>query len=325
MAVLLALAELGSLGCEREPAAKPGPPSSVAPAPVASVVDAAPHTVVTRRRRRGGTDVTFLVSSDAHFGYGYPDDLATLTADPVKDPVGLETTHRALVPRLNTIAGQRWPAPMAGVVDKPRGLLITGDLTEWGRVEEWKRFVAWYGLQGTEGPLHMPVFEVIGNHDKVHGPWVEEQVAARHGGRFYSWDWDDLHLIALGEAPDDEGLAWLARDLETLDADVPIVVYFHLALEGPWSTGHWFGDGNFKGRLATLLAQRRVVGIFHGHHHATDHYVWHGIDVYKPGAVKGTAHTFAVVHVTDARASVAYRSFDNDTWQWSQDKALAPR
>jgi hypothetical protein len=322
------LGAVGALGCKRSPDVAepvPAPSSSVSLAKSGGGVDAAADVVVTRRKLRGGTDVTFLVSSDAHFGYGYPDDLAKLSADPVKDPIGLETTHRALVPRMNTIAGTRWPSPIAGVVGKPRGLLISGDLTEWGRVEEWKRFVAWYGLQGTEGPLHMPVFEVIGNHDKVHGPWVEQQVAARHGGRFYAWDWDDLHLIALGEAPDDEGLAWLARDLDTLEADVPIVVYFHLALEGPWSTGHWFGDGNFKERLAALLAHRRVVGIFHGHHHATDHYVWHGTDVYKPGAVKGSAHTFAVVNVTDTRVSVAYRNFDNDTWQWSQDKALAPR
>jgi hypothetical protein len=54
-----------------------------------------------------------------------------------------------------------------------------------------------FGLKGSEGSLKLPVFEMIGNHDKVtKGPWVGDQVTARHGGRFYSWNWDDVHLVA---------------------------------------------------------------------------------------------------------------------------------
>ena len=66
---------------------------------------------------------------------------------------------------------------MGGTVAPPRGLLVTGDLTEWGSVEEWEPFAATYGLDGgTNGKLRIPVFEVVGNHDKVHGPFVEQQV-----------------------------------------------------------------------------------------------------------------------------------------------------
>lgn len=257
------------------------------------------------KRRKGGTDVTFLVVSDTHFGFG-----------------GIPAAHESLIPKLDAIAGRAYPKPLGGSVAAPRGLLVTGDLTEWGKPDEWEPFAATYGLTGKEGKLHLPVFEVVGNHDKVSAHYVEEQVAKRHGGgRFYSWDWDDVHFVALGEAPDDEGLAFLARDLEPLAADVPLVLYFHLALLGPWSTGNWF-DATYKDRLAKLLEARSVAAIFHGHHHATDHYTWHGFDVFKPGAVKDGAHTFAVVHVTDERMSVASFDWDHDAWGGVFDKRM---
>ena len=258
------------------------------------------------RTRKGGTDVTFLVVSDTHFGFG-----------------GIPEAHEVLVPKLNGIKGRPFPASLGGTVAPPRGLLIAGDLTEWGKVEEWEPFVRTYGLDGgTGGKLAMPVFEVVGNHDKVTAHWVEQQVAARHGGNFYSWDWDDLHLVALGEAPDDEGIAFLTRDLARVARDVPVILYFHLALAGPWSTGNWFADGTFKERLAKIVEAWNVIGIFHGHNHATDHYTWRSVDVFKPGAVKDGAHTFAVVHVTDQRMSVASFDWDHDAWAGVFDKLL---
>lgn len=252
-------------------------------------------------------DVTFLVVSDTHFGYE-----------------GIERTHELLVSKMSSVAGARYPRGLPGeVVAMPRGLLITGDLTEWGRPEQWDRFVAWYG---DGGPLRLPVFETVGNHDKVEGAYVEAQVARRHGGRFYSWDWDALHLVALGEAPDDEGLAFLERDLAALEADVPVVLFFHLPLAGAFSTDRWFGAGDFRDRLARAVVRRNVVGIFHGHHHARGHYVWNGIDVYKPGALKDDGRTFAVVHLTRSRMTVAWRAIDRDGWAEVHDKTLvAPR
>jgi predicted phosphodiesterase len=226
----------------------------------------------------------------------------------------MEEQNARLASRVSAIAGTAWPAPESGAIAPPRGLLVTGDLTEWGREEEWRPFVATYGTDGGDGRLRIPVFEVIGNHDKVHGPWVGDQVAARHGGRNYAWSWDDVRFVALGEAPDDEGLAFLARELEGLALDVPVVLYFHLAILGPFSTGHWFGDGPYKDLLLDTIGRHSIAAIFHGHHHATGHYQWRGIDVFKPGAVKNGAHTFAVVRITDDRIVVAERDWDSDAW-----------
>jgi hypothetical protein len=247
-------------------------------------------------------DVTFCVVSDTHFGYG-----------------GRVEQNRDLVAKLGAIAGRAYPSAIGGAVAPPRGLLVTGDLTEWGRVEEWEPFVATYGRDGGDGALGMPVFEVIGNHDKVHGPWVGDRVAERHGGRTYAWTWDDLRLVALSEAPDDDGLAFLARELDALEPTVPVVLYFHLPLEGPFSTGQWFGDGPYRDRLAEIVRGHTIAAIFHGHHHATDHYVWHGIDVFKPGAVKNGAHTFAVVHATDGRLTVGSFDWDANAWRSAVD------
>ena len=319
LACLGAVAFFASIGL---PACKPAPRDrdrGLSTAPPQSATDAiAPGP--PRRTRLGGTDVTFLVASDLHFGFGYPDDLKKLSADAFAQPVGLESANRVLVTRMNALSGHAYPSDVGGFVTRPRGVLVTGDLTEWGRKEEWDRFVSYFGLTGKEGALRLPVFEAVGNHDKIHGPWIEEQVAIRHGGRFYAWDWDDLHLVSLGEAPDDEGLAWLARNLDGLARDVPIILYFHRALLGPWSEDNWFGDGTYRDRLAKILQDHMVLAIFHGHHHAAGHYLWHGIDVYKPGAVKDDAHTLAVVHVTDSNATVAYYNYDDDAWTKSFQK-----
>jgi 3',5'-cyclic AMP phosphodiesterase CpdA len=271
-------------------------------------------------------DVTFVVVSDTHVGYGYPDDPAKLPANAALNPVGLEKDDAKLIARVNAIAGRAYPAAIGGgAVAPPRGLVVTGDLTEWGRKIEWDRFVEMFGRTGKEGLLKLPLFEMVGNHDKVTGgPWIADRVAERHGGaHFYSWDWDDLHLVALGEAPDDEGFAFLARDLARVAPDVPLVLFFHRALAGPWSTDNWFDDAH-KARLARALTGRSVAAIFHGHHHATGHYVWHGIDVWKPGAVKNGAHTFAVVHATDTKWTLASYDWDRDAWASTFTKPLPP-
>jgi hypothetical protein len=300
------------------PADEPSAPTviaSQAPAPSA-------RAPIARRARHGGSDVTFYATSDLHVGYGYPDDLERLSADPVRDPVGLERANRTLIERMNALEGRAYPGAIGGVVGKPRGFLAAGDLTERGHRVEWDRFVALYGNKGEEGILKIPIFEVVGNHDREPGDWMEAEVGARHGGRYYSVDWDDVHVVALGEAPDDEGLAWLRSDLETQEVDVPIVIFFHRCLDGPWSDDNWFGDGDYRERLAALIADRNVIAILHGHHHASGHYKWRGIDVYKIGAVKDGVHLLNVFHVVDNRLTLARYNYDVDAWAGVETKSI---
>jgi 3',5'-cyclic AMP phosphodiesterase CpdA len=256
------------VGCKE----KPKPPAE---APVAD-------SGLARELKRptSGMDVSFLVVSDTHIGYG-----------------DIDKENEQMIAVIDKVA-----SPGA------RGLVITGDLTEYGTEAQWTRWLELFGK------TKLPVFEMVGNHDKVaKGPWVEQQVSARHqtASRFYSWDWDALHCVALQEGPDDDGLAFLEKDLAPLDPSYPLVIFFHLALLGPWSTGNWFDD-RYKDRLYDLIKTRNVVALFHGHHHATEHYRWRGFDVWKPGAVKNGAHTFAIVHATDFEWSLTSYDWDNN-------------
>jgi predicted phosphodiesterase len=241
-------------------------------------------------------DVTFAVVSDTHLGHA-----------------GGEAKNRALVAALGALPGRPYPGgKRAGNVSHVRGLLIAGDLTDWGNPSEWDAFKDIFGLSDGGVGAPFPVFEVVGNHDKVRGPWLSAEVDKRHGSKSaYAWNWDSLHLVALGEAPEDEALDALERDLAKVDARRPLVLLFHRPLAGEWSEDR--PSPRQKARLRDLLRGRDVVAIFHGHHHARAHYVWEGIDVFKPGAVKDGAPSLAVVHL--AADSLTVATFD---WQRGQ-------
>lgn len=286
---------VSTTGCRRETRAAASEPSPSS-APASSAVVVAPA-------RDRNIDVTFVVASDTHFGFG-----------------GIEESNQRLVDRVNGLTGRAWP--LGGEIGKLEGLVITGDLTEWGHVAEWERFLVFYGGEGTRAKVTLPVFEMVGNHDKVVGRYVEDEVAKRHGGRYYAWSWGGLRLVSLGEAPDDEGLAYLAKEVETRPKDEPVIIFFHLALQGPWSTEHWFGKGDYKQRMATILAGKNVAAIVHGHQHMHGHEKWSGFDVLKPGAAKHRDNSFFVVRATTKKLSVAWLDFAGDRWIGSFEKAL---
>ncbi len=265
--------------------------------------------------------VTFLATADTHFGYQTPtvdDDTPPPT---LAEAQGIEKTHLRAIADMNAIAGRPYPLPLGGTVGQPLGLLVAGDLTEYGTPSSWARFEAFYGLTGADGLLHYPVFETIGNHDKFFGFFVRWRVAERHGEVRYSWDWQDLHIVCLGEAPDDQALAWLKKDLEAQGLEVGIVLYLHFPLRGPFSR-NWFGDGDYRDKLRAVIDGYRVLGIFHGHYHASGTYQWQGYDVYNLGSAKHRWQSFAVVRVTDERFTVASWNYQRKAWWWWHDKPI---
>src|SRR5574340_78486 len=92
---------------------------------------------------------------------------------------------RETLEELNRCAGLSWPASLGGgCVQRPRGVVVLGDAIDDGdRVvngrnwseEQYRFFVADFGLDGSDGFLKFPVFEGWGNHD---GP----PVGAEKGG-----------------------------------------------------------------------------------------------------------------------------------------------
>ena len=283
-----------------------------------AALDPSPET-----RRRGGLDVTFLVFSDTHFGYGGSErDLLGRRRDPVANPEGTELVNARAIESMNTIAGKPWPAVLGGSIGAPLGLLISGDLTEDGEAWQWHGFTRYYGLDGKDGRIRYPVFEGHGNHDKQGDWYVLNRIRERHGDLNYSFDWHDLHLVCLGEAPDKAALDWLGRDLARVGKQRPILIYFHFPLQGPYAENNWFARGDYRDGFAATIGGFNVIAVFHGHYHASGRYHWRDWDVYNVGAAKHRRHSFAVANVNDQRLRVAAWHFDELRWEWWHDKPI---
>jgi hypothetical protein len=315
---LAVAAVLIAIGCGRAPPA-PGASASASsqtqgaasghPSPVASVAS----TALDRRFERAANAclererVTFLVTSDPHFG-----------ASPEIDQRNVKA-----IAQMNTMSGKPWPAPMRGEVGEPCGVLVLGDLTETGQPEQWQGFEHAFGLRGHDGLLAFPVFETLGNHDGAGGLFVRDRIRERHGSTAYSWRWGKLYLAVLGAGPDDEDLAWLGRELAALPAEQGIVVGLHYPMQGPFSQGQWFGDGPYRQKLRDVLQGHRVLALFHGHYHAAGLYEWRGLRVFRPGSPKHSWHTFDVVESDGVSIRVACWDYDQLRWRYGYQSASA--
>jgi hypothetical protein len=228
----------------------------------------------------------------------------------------MDVQNRILVGQMNDLPGTAYPPEIGGVVEKPRGILFTGDTTDNALLEEFAEFEKVYGLTGRDGLLAYPVFESIGNHDVGAEAPIKEKARLRHGGINYSWDWDDLHFMCLDMYPDARTRAWMARDLARVPKDRPLVLFFHCSLEGPYG-GYWGQED--KDAFAAAIEDRNVLAIIHGHEHRVGHYVWRGHPVFRPGAPRHSSHTFLAVRVGPLDIDVAAWDFDNRRWvsSWS--------
>jgi cytolysin (calcineurin-like family phosphatase) len=257
-----------------------------------ATVSTGPEAVAARPA--GASTLTFLVAGDSHFG-----------------AQNVEAPNRSLVEQLNALPGTDYPPAIGGRVQSPRGLLFMGDMTDSSREEEWREFEALFGLTGRDGLLRWPVYEAIGNHDFIGDSPVRGHVERRHGSLVYSWDWEDVHFVCLDMHPDAKNLEWLARDLKRVGRRRPLVVFFHYALQGPYSD---FWEQEQKAALARAIEGRNVLAIFHGHYHRAGHYTWRGYDVFLPGSPRHSSHVFLAVRLTRERLDVAFRDFGARRW-----------
>jgi cytolysin (calcineurin-like family phosphatase) len=239
--------------------------------------------------------ITFFVASDTHFGVP-----------------GIEERNRRLIDELNALPGVPYPPEVGGRVETPRGVLITGDLTDYSTEEQWRAFESFYGLTGTDALLRFPVKEALGNHDFMGDSPVVRHIVRRHGGLAYSFDWDDLHVACLGMYPNAERIRWLEQDLRAVAPGRPVVLFFHYGIDGPWSQS--WESAEEREDLARVLAGHRVAAIFHGHAHQAGSYRWRDYDVFRPGSPKHSSHEVLAVRIRGDELSVAYRDFDRSAW-----------
>lgn len=156
---------------------------------------------------------------------------------------------------------------------RPDAVVITGDLTDFGRAVEYDH------LRRLLEPLDMPVYLMPGNHDdrdQLRVSFPDHTYLGTHGFVQYSVPVGDLQLISLDTVVPqssegclcDERLAWLAGELEAL-RHRPVVIAMH---HPPFKTliGHMDSIGLMNGaqELEALVAcYTNVERVICGHLH----------------------------------------------------------
>jgi 3',5'-cyclic-AMP phosphodiesterase len=147
------------------------------------------------------------------------------------------------------------------VPQRPDAVLFTGDLTDFGRADEYDN------LRSLLAPLPMPVFLMPGNHDNPEGmraAFPEHTYLRQRPGRIdYVIDDFPVRLVALDSTvPQESGGALLPAQLEWLDETLaaaptkPTVVALH---HPPF----WTGIGHMD-RIG-LVNPRALEGVIAGH------------------------------------------------------------
>ncbi len=275
-----------------------------------------------------GTEFTFLVASDTHYGQSMWDNN--------------EAGNKANIDAMNTLPGTPYPAEVeAGNVAAPVGVLVAGDLTDTGELLNWYGY--WllhrhdgfrndFGIGGG-GRIKYPVFEAYGNHDITSGRTVvvngiKERNRQRGGlrlspeGLHSSWDWGGIHFVNLNLYPGGPGsannsLAFLTDDLSRQVGNThrPVILLHHYSFDPFSCEDRWWTDAE-REAYYQAIKDYNVIAIFNGHNHEQQHLQWHGLDAFIAG--KAADGNFLVVHVSADHMTIAGRTRQGWGEHWSK-------
>lgn len=179
---------------------------------------------------------------------------------------------------------------------KIEALICAGDLTNSG-TDDMKLFgIPLYdadelGAVKTKyiNPIEMigiPVYENVGEKDvkgvkfgRFRLP-VKRYVESRHGSILYTFRIRNLRFISLGLYPDDDAIAFLAKQ----DLTRPTVLIFHYNLFGKQIDNIWKWED--REEFYKIIKYRNIKAIIVGHRHKTKVEDWNGYDVYIAGGSK---------------------------------------
>lgn len=269
--------------------------------------------------------VGFLLIGDTHY-------LADENDPTVLDPRSRQMTT-ALARTLQKLPGTPIPIEAGGgTVLVPKGLVHAGDIIDSGdknspqhkqmQETEWKAYCNDFGINGMEGAVGYPVYEVHGNHD---GPQAEgyaiNGIVRRNkersqqslgnispSGLQVSWDWGNVHFVNLGivvgkqdsdtqkrrYAPADS-LDFLVEDLRQHvgTSGRPVILTHHIDL-ARYSVICNEMDPDNKHRewhpcdiqaFYKAIQPYRIAALLHGHTHVRDVYRWQGSTVKGPNGL----------------------------------------
>lgn len=142
----------------------------------------------------------------------------------IENPAELDSRSTAVCSRLidtmNQLPGTTIPdIAGGGKVKKPLGVIHAGDIIDSGdkrgtkfnkmQQTEFAAFDKEFGIDGTDGRLQFPVFEVYGNHDSPSGSGIaidglkernkkRKNVTLSHNQLHLAWDWGPVRCVNLG-------------------------------------------------------------------------------------------------------------------------------
>ena len=196
--------------------------------------------------------------------------LAQVTDTHIREPGRLAYRRLNTAPYLAAAVEKLMQLPQ-----KPHAVIMTGDLTDFGRESEYQH------LADLLSPLDMPYYLLPGNHDdrdNLRRSFSTHSYLGRDGFIQYSVQIGELRLIALDSSQPGESagrlcasrLAWLDNALNQ-DRVTPTVVAMH---HPPFKTliGHMDAIGLLEGAdaLAELLASHtNIQRVICGHLHRT--------------------------------------------------------
>ena len=159
---------------------------------------------------------------------------------------------------------------------------------------------------------YVPVFPTIGNHERVtkNGAPYFEAFVLPGNERYYSYDWGDVHLVAIDTTlPDPVQLAWLASDLERNKRAWTIVYGHH-----PMYTNSLRGPSpRLRRAFANLITTYKVDLFLAGHEHQYERFNVSGVNYVVSGGgggqltrifgrsraiIQATVHHFLAFEVT---------------------------
>lgn len=213
-------------------------------------------------------DLTFIVASDLHY-YGNTEN----------------TRIQKHIERINAMPGTEYPPSVGGVVGPISGVILNGDLTDSGNLEQWKLFTDDWGLTG-DRRCRFPLYEGLGNHDFYSGDILVAKIAGRTmsrpgvahvstNGLHYAWEWDGIRFLQLNQVPDLDtqpraygALSFLREDLAEYvgDSRKPVIVNIHIS---PMIDGNWPRDRQKP--FLDALSGYNVIAVFCGHSHGYIH------------------------------------------------------
>ncbi|MEO6136300.1 MAG: metallophosphoesterase [Ginsengibacter sp.] len=268
---------------------------------------------------------TFYVFSDTH-----------LTGDQKRFLI-----NDSMITEANNLYQQAFPESLSNrKKQKPKGVLICGDLTDGATEKQWIDFTQLYGMNG-ENHLKYPVYENHGNHDGDSVGVVRQGIKQRNrqrtkitnvseNGLHYSFDWGNYHFVSLGSYPANgwdstcgwchyfkEGfrdpqnsLAFLQQDLaKYANSRTKVIMYFHYGWDD--FSKLWWTEKE-QDNFYKVIKNYNIACIFSGHDHATGCRNWKGINVYSAGSPQHDQQTgsFLMVQATKDSMYVLEREWN---------------